>query len=142
MLTEIDKSRFAEAKIKVLGEFSVGGGIGTLSEKVLHKILKHYIEPDESCHEVKILGSVADVKNGEGIFEIQTRRLSALRPKLEKFLKDYKVTVIYPLPYEKYITLIDGESGEFLSRRKSSTINKRVKDFSIDNTDGIHRKKE
>ena len=29
-----------------------------------------------------------------------------------------------------------------ISERKSSTINKRVKDFSIDNTDGIHRKKE
>jgi hypothetical protein len=119
MLTDIDKSKFAEAKIKVLGEFSENGGIGTLAEKALHRILKYYIEPDESCHEVKILGSVADVKNGEGIFEIQTRRLSALRPKLEKFLSEYKVTVIYPMPYEKHITLIDGESGEFISRRKS-----------------------
>ena len=119
MLKEIDKNKFAEAKIKVLGEFSENGGIGTLGEKSLHKILKFYIDPDPRHHEVELLGCVADVMNESGVFEIQTRNLKALRPKLQKMLNITPVTVVYPMPYEKYITLMDKESGEFISRRKS-----------------------
>ncbi|MBQ8720314.1 MAG: hypothetical protein IJY65_04715 [Clostridia bacterium] len=115
----VDALRFIEARATVLGESASPGGIGTLSEKSLHGILKYYIEPNSDFHEVEFLGSVADIKREWGIVEIQTRSLERLAPKLEKFLAVMPVRVVYPLPYEKYISLIDKESGEIISRRKS-----------------------
>lgn len=113
------KSRFSDARIKVLGEASKSSGIGTLSEKSTHKILKLYLEPDESCHEIKILGSVADVFNSDGIYEIQTHAAERLLPKLEKFLPEYKVTVVIPVACEKTVFWIDRETGEISPPRKS-----------------------
>lgn len=111
--------RFTEARARVLGETYNVGGIGSLSEKSLHRIVKLFLEPDASCHEIKHLGYVADIKNDGGITEIQTRNFSLLVPKLRAFLADTKVSVVYPLPYEKYITVIDRESGEMSERKKS-----------------------
>jgi len=114
-----DKERFDRARIRAISEMSGQGGIGTLAEKLLHRILKLYLEPDESLHEVKHLGSVADIKNREGITEVQTRALERLLPKLRKFLKEDKVTVVYPIVYEKRLTWLDKESGELIKPRKS-----------------------
>jgi len=88
-------------------------------ERSLHKILKFYLEPDESFHEIKVNGSIADIKKGDEIIEIQTRSMSRLLPKLEKFLPDHKVTVVYPLDHTKYIRWIDKKTGETTERRKS-----------------------
>ena len=103
----------------VLGESAGRSGIGTLSEKSLHGILKYYIEPNAEYHEVEFLGSVADIKREGEIVEIQTRSLERLSEKLEKFLAVMPVRVVYPLPYEKYISVIDKRTGEIISRRKS-----------------------
>jgi hypothetical protein len=46
----IDEKRFFDALSKVTG-IEERDGIGTLSEKPLHKILKFYIEPDKRFHE-------------------------------------------------------------------------------------------
>ena len=43
----IDKERFEEAKKKVIGRDRQRLGIGTLSEKTVHAVLKNYYEPDE-----------------------------------------------------------------------------------------------
>lgn len=115
----IDKFGFDKARLAVLGETYENGGIGTYSEKTLHRILKLYFEENEEFHEVKFLGSIADIKNEERIYEIQTRAFGRLVPKLEKFLKEAPVTVVYPLPYEKYIRWIDRETGEISERKKS-----------------------
>ena len=112
-------SRFSEARAAVLSEMRSTGGIGTLSEKLLHKILKFYIEPDVSFHEIEFKKSIADVKNREGIAEIQTRAFERLVPKLERFLPDVQVLAVLPLVDTKYIIKIDRESGEFIGRRKS-----------------------
>ena len=69
----VDEERFFGARELVLAERAKCGGIGTLSEKTLHKILKYYVEPNEEYHEVEYLGSVLDIKGENGIFEIQTR---------------------------------------------------------------------
>ncbi len=114
-----EKELFEKARCTVLGEFYDKGGIGTYKEKALHRILKLFFEPNEAFHEVKHLGFVADIKNREGIIEIQTRSLSNLREKLKKFLPESRVTVVYPLPYGKYIRWIDREMGEISERRKS-----------------------
>ncbi|MBQ8689700.1 MAG: hypothetical protein IJ515_04980 [Clostridia bacterium] len=118
-ITVADELRFSTAKNTVLSEQTLDAGIGTLSEKTLHKILKLYIEPDSSKHEIKHLGSIADVKNEDGIFEIQTRNYDKLFPKLKKFLPDTHVTVICPLASEKYVRWINKETGEIGEKRKS-----------------------
>ena len=108
----ISEERFTKAREAVLSEQTASRGIGTLSEKSMHKILKLYIEPNEKNHEIEHLLSVADIKNEDGIFEIQTRAYSKLCPKLHKFLPDGRVTVVCPLSYEKSVRWMDLESGE------------------------------
>ncbi len=88
-------------------------------KKALHRILKLWFEPDERMHEVKTLGSVADVRNSEGVTEIQTRSLARLAPKLEKFLPEVPVRVVYPLPYTKILHWVSPETGEISEGRKS-----------------------
>ena len=106
------------------------GGIGRLSEKLIHRTLKYYLEPNEENHEVNYLGSVADIKNDSGITEIQTRTFEYLSPKLEKFLKVDKVTLVCPLVKTKYITTVT-EEGEVISRKRSP-MQKGLSDVAIE----------
>lgn len=94
-------------------------GIGTLGEKTLHAVLKQYIEPNKENQEVKIGSFVADIANSQGIFEIQTRGFDRLRKKLNAFLKEYTVTIVYPIPKTKWLFWIDEQTGETTKKRKS-----------------------
>ena len=94
-------------------------GIGTLSEHGIHSALKYYFEPDDNCHEVSVGGYVADIVGEAGIIEIQSGNFGAMKEKLSVFLDCSPVTVVYPCVTEKRITLIDGETGEVISRRRS-----------------------
>ena len=51
----IENERFNAAKEKIIGKKHNDKGIGTLSEKTVHGVLKHFFEPDEDCHEVALL---------------------------------------------------------------------------------------
>ena len=93
-------------------------GIGTLGEKTLHSVLKRYLEPNTGAHEIPVGRYVADIKNERGIIEIQTRSFEKLRAKLEYFLEESTVTVVYPVPLVKRIIWID-EDGSLSSPRKS-----------------------
>lgn len=93
--------------------------IGTLSEKTLHAVLKYYYEPDSAKHEVKIGRYVADIAGESGIFEIQTRSFSALRGKLDAFLPQSEVTVVYPIAVLKWICWVDPADGTVCQKRKS-----------------------
>ena len=42
-----------------------------------------------------------------------------MRPKLERFLPLYPVTIVYPIPYCKHVFWIDEETGEISGGRKS-----------------------
>jgi hypothetical protein len=97
-------------------------GIGTLGEKKLHAILKQYFEPDLNKHEIKVCGYVADIVNDKGIIEVQTRNLNCLRKKLDCFLKQRRVTVVYPIAYIKYLCWINDDTGFVTKRRKSPKI--------------------
>ena len=110
---------FKRARASVIGEAEVTEGVGGLNERSLHKILKLTIEPRAEYHEVKYLGSVADVKNEEGIFEIQTKSAYKLRPKLLRFLSESRVDLVIPIISEKYIRYIDEETGERAPPRRS-----------------------
>lgn len=96
-------------------------GIGTLSEKRLHRILKSYLCIDSSAHEARLGRYVADVFDGEEIYEIQTRAFSRLLPKLKYYFEQtpYPVTVIYPIIRNKTIIRIDPETGEILRKKLS-----------------------
>ncbi len=116
----MNSKQFMEARSRALLESVKKEGVGRLSEKTLHKTIKYYIEPNESFHEVKILGSIADISNSDGIFEIQTRATYKLIPKIRKFLGEkYCVTLVLPLAAKKTISWVDRASGEISPPRKS-----------------------
>lgn len=110
--------RFAKAISKVEAD-RLREGIGTLGEKTLHAVLKHFYQPDATCHEQKIGSYFADIAKEGEIIEIQTRGLYLLKKKLTAFLQQgYQVTVVHPVPRTRWIYWIDGE-GNLSDRRKS-----------------------
>lgn len=115
----LNQQAFEEAKNKIIGIDRQRLGIGTLSEKTVHAILKHYYEPDEDKQEIPIENYVADIYSGGEIIEIQTRQFNRMRDKLKAFLPLYPVTIVYPIPREKWLIWIDEESGELSKKRKS-----------------------
>ena len=94
-------------------------GIGTLNEGSLHGALKRYVDPDETHWEQKLGRSVCDIRNDDGIFEIQTRAFYAMRKKLSVLLPDTVVTVVYPIVTEKIVWWIDPDTGERTGGRRS-----------------------
>jgi len=115
----IDQVRFEAARDKIIGKNRTRQGIGTLSEKTMHAVLKNYYAPDEDMHEIPIENYVADIYTGTEIIEIQTRSMERMRKKLEAFLPLYPVTIVYPIPREKWLYWIDEETGEVSQKRKS-----------------------
>lgn len=92
--------------------------IGIQKEKILHKIMKYYIEPDNSFHEIKVGNLYADIMVDNHIYEIQTQNFNMLRNKLTLFLENYHVTIVYPTSRKKMIYDIN-ENGELLKEKKS-----------------------
>ena len=117
--TRSQRERFEYALDQVVGKTHIRDGIGTLSEKTVHAVLKYYYEQDQSHHEIILEKSVADIFTGSEVIEIQTRALYRLKPKLEKFLPLYPVTVVYPISYDKWVCWINEETGEITQKRKS-----------------------
>lgn len=111
--------RFEEAKKNIIGIDRQRLGIGTYGEKTVHAIFKNFYEPDEDKQEIPIDRYVADIYNGQEIIEIQTRQFNRMRDKLAAFLPLYPVTIVYPIPREKWVIWIDEESGELSKKRKS-----------------------
>ncbi len=118
-LTNEDKEEFHKSCRAVLEAERVRLGIGTLSEKTVHAVLKKYLMPDEKFHEIKCGRYVADILYNGEIMEIQTAGFNRLRGKLEEFLKDKDVTVVYPIPHTKWLIWIDETTGEFSKKRRS-----------------------
>ena len=104
------------------------GGIGTLGEKRMHAVIKNYLA-DRQFQEIRmdaVEGShatrfVADVFDGERIFEVQTGSFYPLRAKLDYYLKKtpYHVTLVHPVSVVKRLSWIDPVTGEISTPRKS-----------------------
>ena len=94
-------------------------GIGTLSEKTVHAILKNYFEPFTDSQEQKIGGFVADIAGENGIIEIQTSGFDKMRKKLDVFLSVSPVTIVHPVYSRTKIFRISNETGEVISKRVS-----------------------
>ncbi len=116
----MDRLAFDEALQRFRGE-QVGarGGIGTLGEKTVHAVLKHYFCPDPWSQEIKLSRYVADIVGESGIIEIQTRGFDKLRRKLAAFLECAAVTVVYPLPRTKWLVWIEEDTGSVSNKRRS-----------------------
>lgn len=114
-----DKERFSEACRALCGVVPSRKKIGVLSEKTLHSVIKRFIEPNEALQEVKVGGYYADIKNDDGIFEVQTRSFNKLRAKLTSYLETERVTIVYPIPATKRLIWIDAQTDESTSPRKS-----------------------
>lgn len=115
----MDEKRFDAAKNKIIGIERERIGIGTLQEKTVHAVMKNYYAPDEEMHEIPIGNYVADIYTGKQIIEIQNGNFYKIRGKLDAFLTEYPVTVVYPIPHTKWLIWIDEESGELSRKRKS-----------------------
>ncbi len=103
----------------VFGKDFLQHGIGSLAEKSQHAVLKNYYCPNPSCQEINLGRFVADISDENGITEIQTAGFGKMRAKLDFFLKNYPVRIVYPVPVQKWICWIDPETGEISSRRRS-----------------------
>lgn len=121
--TPAQQERFFTVCQQVLADRKGGGGptggIGTLGERTLHAVLKCYLEPDETLHEVKIGRRVADIARENEIVEIQTRSFGRLREKLDRFLRERPVTVVYPIARIKWIYWLNEEDGSLTEKRRS-----------------------
>ena len=115
----IDKTLFDHTKNKIVGSQRIRQGIGTLSEKTVHAVMKNYDAPDTDMHEIPIENFVADIFTGQEIIEIQTRAFYKMRRKLDAFLPLYPVTIVYPIPHIKWLSWIDEKTGETSPKRKS-----------------------
>ena len=103
MKSYIDEKLFEEAKNRMYGKVQGEKGIGTLSEKSVHSVLKYYFAPDEKYHEQKIGTFVADICIDGEIYEIQTKQFYLMKRKLDYFLKEHEVTIVYPVSLENTI---------------------------------------
>lgn len=112
-------SRFENALEKAKGNSAFEGSIGTLSEKMLHSVLKYYIEPCDDFHEVALGRYVADIMRDGCITEVQTRGFDRLRQKLAAFLPNHPVTVVLPIAKTRWYCVTDTVSGETSGLRKS-----------------------
>ncbi len=115
----IEEQRLQDAIEKVFGMQRSKQGIGTLSEKSIHSILKYFIEPNDNYHEVALEGHFADIYTQDGVVEIQTQKFERLTDKLAYFLEIYPVTIVYPILVRKEISIFDDISQTVIQRKNS-----------------------
>ena len=127
MVKNEEKIRFENISFSIMGKVKESSGIGTLSEKTVHAVVKKFYEEDETYHEVKVGRYYADICSDEDntenymtdIVEIQTANFNKLRGKLDYFLENKSVTIVYPIPYKKTLYWVDPTDGRVSKGRKS-----------------------
>ncbi|MXY24077.1 MAG: hypothetical protein F4Y45_06085 [Acidobacteria bacterium] len=106
-------------------DLSRARSIGELNERSLHRALKARYATVGAAAEQAIDGFVVDLVIGGRIVEIHTSGFSRLKTKLPRLLKRHRVTLVHPIPRDKYIVKVatdrDGRGTVRLrrSRRKS-----------------------
>ena len=64
----MDKELFISVSEKVFNEYKERKMIGMLSEKNVHSIIKVYLEPNKTFHEIKVGNFYADIKKDNHIY--------------------------------------------------------------------------
>ncbi|MDX1746220.1 MAG: hypothetical protein R3324_09810 [Halobacteriales archaeon] len=105
---------------------TTGSRIGTLNEAPLHADLKRWYACDGDRFEERVDGFVIDIvrdvpdkDDDRLLIEIQTRRLSAIRRKLERLLDNHSVRVVTPIAAEKWLVKHPKRANKPPERRKS-----------------------
>ena len=123
-LASDDISRFESICADLASPFSEAGEtIGTFNEKRIHRAIKRFITEDETCYEIKVGSSVADVVFGGIIHEIQTGSFFPLTKKIAAYLanSENEVRVIYPVATKNTVVRLDTSTGEVLRKRAMNT---------------------
>lgn len=115
----MDNYKFKKAYEEVVLRNKDSSLIGTLKEKTLHAVLKNYFTDDNSLQEVKVGSFFADIKKADLIIEIQTKGFDKLRKKLDYFLKEHIVMIVFPIAAKKTISTLNNKTGEVVKTRKS-----------------------
>ncbi len=87
-------------------------------ENSLHEGVKHWYAAHGDLIEENVEGYLIDVVRGEQLIEIQTSNFSAIKKKLAKLIRHYRVRLVHPVSQRKWIVRIDA-NGEMISRRRS-----------------------
>ena len=123
-----DNERFSQAlSAAMTRDRGLHGSVGTQNEKLIHAVLKNYYVPVSDSQEIRIGRYFADAVSDEGIFEIQTRKLYALRDKLTDFTQAVLVNVVHPVEVSTRTVYIDGKTGEVIEETKFRAVNQRLK---------------
>ncbi|MFP4459268.1 MAG: hypothetical protein ACLFSQ_06755 [Candidatus Zixiibacteriota bacterium] len=93
--------------------------IGQLNESSLHNQIKHLLASEGDILEKKIGRYYIDIVKPDRLVEIQTASFGAIRAKLQKLLKEHKVTLVYPIAWRKMIVYFDEKTGNEVSKRRS-----------------------
>ncbi len=118
-------ARFARICEEAMRERRITGnaGIGTLAEKWQHQIIKRYLSEDPHDHEVRVPSArfVSDVRVGQEVFEVQTGAFCRMQKKIAWYLEqtNWSVTVVHPIPQNRWVSWINAETEEISPRRKS-----------------------
>ena len=126
MKSYIDETLFEEAKNRMITRNQGEKGIGTLSEKTVHSVLKYYFAPDETFHEQKIGTFVADVCIDGEIYEIQTKQFYLMKRKLEFFLKEHEVTIVYPVSLENTLHWVECDDKAMAVAQSDEIKNRKI----------------
>ncbi len=100
-------------------ETLLSNGINTYGEKRLHRVLKRFVAEEGGGFEVPVGRYVADAMRRDTLYEIQTRSLRPLIPKLTYYLEqtELQVMLVLPLLASKRVIRMEPGSGEVLRSR-------------------------
>ncbi len=123
MIDAQEKTNFFDVCEAVIAGGRVDAGIGSLGEKYMHLIFKHFLCSDTDCHEVGQGSFVADVVVEDTIYEIQTGGYYPLRRKLEYYLQetDKRVIIVTPMVARRRIMWVDPICGAVTAGRETKT---------------------
>jgi hypothetical protein len=89
-----------------------------VTEQTLHEQLKELYAQESGEMESSMGEYRVDVVRGNLLIEIQTSSFSSIRDKLKDMIQDYRVRLVHPIAYRKWIVRLD-ENRKQVSRRKS-----------------------
>ena len=93
--------------------------IGLLNEKSLHSALKHWYARPGDLLEFRLDGYIVDILRGDHVIEIQTGNFASIKRKMRDLSSRHRVTLIYPVAYERWIVEVPRPLSGAIVRRKS-----------------------
>ena len=77
--------------------------IGLLNEQPLHAALKRWYAKPGDVLEAALDGYIVDLLRGNHVIEIQTGSFASIRRKMRTLSRHYRVTLVYPVAYARWI---------------------------------------